>query len=41
MDGYLIFMIFVVVFPNIWVQLYIRNQGYTAYLQCRSISMLS
>jgi len=29
MDGYLVFMIFVVFFPNVWVQLYIRNQGYT------------
>jgi len=29
MDGYLVFMIFFVFFPNVLVQLYIRNQGYT------------
>jgi len=29
MDGCLAFMIFVVFFSNVWVQLFIRNQGYT------------
>ena len=27
MDRYLVFIIFIVFFPNVWVQLYIRNQG--------------